>query len=142
MFSPRDHGRKFTFAGENSTLMKIQGIQLTLLLINLGMLTYLILTSLKPEQSSLPVIKGKSLELVDEKGTKRASIKVEPSGETVLRLHNAKGEVRVKMGASEDGSGLVLLNDSTNPGIQALAKHSGGTLTLFDENGNKHAVKP
>lgn len=106
------------------------------------MLTYLTLTSLKPEQSFPSVIKGKSLELTDEKGTKRASIKVEPNGEVVFRLHNTKGEVRVKIGASDEGSGIVLLNDSTNPGIQALAKHSGGTLTLFDENGNRHPVMP
>jgi hypothetical protein len=48
-----------------------------------------------------------------------------------------KGTIRVKMGASEDGSGLVLLDDSTNVGLHALAKKKGTTLTLVDKDGKK-----
>jgi hypothetical protein len=79
----------------------------------------------------------KEFEMVDKNGQQRASIKVEDDGEVVLRLRDAKGTIRVKLGANEDGSGLILLDDSTNPGLHALAKSGGTSLTLMDKAGTK-----
>ena len=42
-------------------------------------------------------------ELVDDSGQVRANLKVETGDEVVFRLRDAKGTVRFKLGASEDG---------------------------------------
>jgi hypothetical protein len=54
----------------------------------------------------------------------------EPDGEAVLRMRDAEGTIRVKLGASKKGSGLVLLDASTEPGVHVLANASGTSLTV------------
>ena len=71
------------------------------------------------------MLRARTIELVDGRGQVRAQIKVErPSREVVFRLRDQDGQVRVKLGAGRDGSGLLLLNEATEPGIQALAGRS------------------
>jgi hypothetical protein len=73
----------------------------------------------------------------------RAQLSVEANGEAVFRMRDAKGTIRVKMGASEQGSALVLLNEATEPGVHILAKREGGTsLTLRAENGQQRIFTP
>ena len=62
-------------------------------------------------------------------GEVRAQLDVESNGEAVFRLPDAQGTIGVKMGASEDGSGLLLINDLTEPGVQILADQNGTSLT-------------
>jgi hypothetical protein len=62
-------------------------------------------------------------------------------GETIFRLMDMDGTIRVKLGASKDGSGLVLLNDSTEVGIQALAKEQGSFLKI-EGGGKKMKIEP
>lgn len=92
-------------------------------------------------QSRSPLLRGSGLELVDTAGRVRARISIESSGEVVFRLMDNTGTIRVKLGASQDGSGLVLLNDSTEVGIQLLANEKGSTLKLA-ENGRERVVVP
>ena len=89
-----------------------------------------------------PVLRGRALELVDDAGKVRAQIDVEPDGEVVLRLRDVQGAIRVKLGASQSGSGLVLLNQNTEPGVQLLAEASKATLTLAEPGGKKRVVEP
>jgi len=63
-----------------------------------------------------------ALELVDARGTVRGQWTVEPDGEVVLRLRDERGEIRAKLGASAGGSGLVLLDETTAPGVQIIAR--------------------
>jgi hypothetical protein len=72
-----------------------------------------------------PVLRGRALELVDEHGKLRSRLSVEPGGEVVLRLLDAQGTIRVKLGAGEDGSGLVLLDEETEPGVHLVARRAG-----------------
>lgn len=88
------------------------------------------------------VIRAQSIELVDSKGQVRALLNVEESGETVFRLKDANGTIRVKMGASEDGSALVMLNHKTDPGVHVLAKKSGSSITLASERGERKTIQP
>ena len=88
-------------------------------------------------QQEFDKITVKEFELVDSKGQERVSIRIEDGGEVVFRLRDSKGTIRVKLGAGEDGSGLVLLDDSTNPGITAYAKKEGTTLTMINKEGKK-----
>ena len=60
----------------------------------------------------------------------RAQLDVEAEGEVVFRLRDSNGTIRVKLGASESGSGLVLADEATEPGVHILATRSGTSLTL------------
>jgi hypothetical protein len=67
---------------------------------------------------------------------------VAPGGGAVLRLRDAGGTIRVKLGADEHGSGLVLLNGSTELGAQVFAGVDGSRLTLTNPDGRSHVVRP
>ena len=88
------------------------------------------------------VLRGSALELVDDAGRVRAQIDVEKDGEVVLRLRDVQGAIRVKLGASQAGSGLVLLNQNTEPGVQLLAEASKSTLSLTEPGGKKRVIEP
>ena len=92
------------------------------------------------EDESFLRIQG--LELVDKNGIVRSSLKIESEGEVVLRFFDEKGTIRFKAGASEKGSGLLLLNNSTDPGIQILAKESRTSLKLTAQNGKEKLIEP
>jgi hypothetical protein len=92
-------------------------------------------------QAVPPILRARAIELVDDRGVARAQLDVEPSGEVVFRLRDASGTIRVKIGASEDGSGLVLLDDATEPGIHALAKRAGTSVTVA-RGKQRHIIKP
>ncbi|MEK6782325.1 MAG: hypothetical protein AABY93_11495 [Bacteroidota bacterium] len=98
--------------------------------------TALLLAS-RNSQDRFDKITVREFELVDENGKQRASIKVEPEGEIVFRLRDDKGTIRVKIGAGEDGSGLVMLDKNTNPAVHVLAKQNGAKFTLTDKEGKK-----
>lgn len=87
-------------------------------------------------------IRARIIELVDQNGQVRAQLKVENDGEAVFRLRDPKGEVRVKMGAGGDGSGLLLLDGSTEPGIQMLAKSASTSMTLSGRDGQRRVITP
>ena len=95
------------------------------------------------------VLRGRSLELVDSGGKVRAQITVEPNGEAVFRMRDASGAIRVKLGAGNNGSGLLLLDETTEPGVQIVARRSAtasGVLTtsigLNGANGQRRVIAP
>lgn len=69
-------------------------------------------------------------------------MKVEADGEAVFRLRDARGAIRVKLGASEEGSGLLLLDDNTEPAVHLLAKRGGTTVTLAEKGKDKRVLTP
>jgi hypothetical protein len=87
----------------------------------LAVLGAVLLDRSAPAKDVPDVLRARQIELVDGSGQQRALIKVEDSGEVVFRLRDQDGTIRVKLGASRTGSGLVLLNEDTEPGVQALA---------------------
>lgn len=100
-------------------------------------------TARAEEAEKVPdVLRARRFELVDERGQIRASLKVEPSGEAVFRLTDAAGTIRVKLGAAEDGSGLLLMDDRTEPAIHALAKRTGTSMTLAEKGKEKRVLVP
>jgi hypothetical protein len=89
------------------------------------------------------------LELHDERDQVRARLSVEPEGEVVLRLIDRTGTIRVKLGAGEDGSGLLLLDEATEPGVQLIARRTGTaerpvttSLTLRGADGQQRVIRP
>ena len=76
------------------------------------------------------VLRARAIELVDRHGRDRMQIKLERGGEVVFRLRDQSGAVRVKLGAGRTGSGLLLLNEATEPGIQLLAGAERTSVSL------------
>lgn len=145
--------------------MKIQRLLTALTIINLG-LTLFLLTQLRRVEadnekgSSLdsiaPVLRGRELEIVDEKGKVRASIKVQtgdpsykwPDGkigypETVmLRLIDPNGRPEVKLGASVEGAGLGLIGQTDSTQLILKAEGSNSSVKLQDKEGKQQIIKP
>jgi hypothetical protein len=107
-------------------------------------------------EGAAPVLRGRALELVDDRGRVRASIQVLPADPSVkmpdgttgypetvlLRLISAKGAPNVKLAATEDGSALVLGGESNPTHVQVLARGASTSLKLTDKNGRENVVKP
>jgi hypothetical protein len=101
-----------------------------------------------PQRSIDPVLRGSALELVDDAGRIRSRLSVERDGEVVLRLLDQNGTIRVKLGAGKHGSGLVLLDETTEPGVHLLARRNSsgerpGTTGLTLRAGDQtRIIKP
>lgn len=107
----------------------------------------LVLLCLAAQPTRLPqntpaVLRARAFELVDEEGKIRASINVETNGDAVFRMRDRQGTIRVKIDAKEAGSGLLLLDDSTNPGVHVLANREGTVMTLISKDGRKRVIEP
>ena len=81
-------------------------------------------------QTPMDVVRARTIELVDNRGRVRAQLNVESSGEVVFRLRDSAGTIRVKLGASEDGSGLLLANEATEPGVHIIANRRATSVTV------------
>jgi hypothetical protein len=105
-------------------------------------------------ENEAPVLRGRGLQIVDEHGRVRASISVLPAGssqdgtmqeETVLlRLITERGRPSVKIGASEQVSGLSIAGPSGTKDTYAIlqARDETSLLRLRSENGKEQVVKP
>jgi hypothetical protein len=97
----------------------------------------------RPQSSTEPrVLRATAFELVDESGGIRGRLNVEPGGEVVLRLVDERGRIRVKLGAGTDGSGLLLANDATEPGVHLLATSKGSTIRVVNRDGRERLIAP
>jgi hypothetical protein len=103
-----------------------------LLLAALAVCLVIVLLVDRPSEAKRPtsVLRARAIELTDGRGQVRAEIKVESNREVVFRLRDQRGQIRVKIGASRAGSGLLLLNDATEPGVQALAGADNTSVTV------------
>jgi hypothetical protein len=137
--------------------MKAQRFALVLSVINLVVLGYV---AYRAAAGSLyevaPVLRGRALEIVDDRGKVRAMIKVFPRDpnmkmpdgttgypETVLlRLIDAKGAPNVKIAATDDGSGMVLGGDEDPTYIQMLARGANPMVKLVDKQGREQVIEP
>jgi hypothetical protein len=99
--------------------MRLQRFAVVLTAVNLVLLS-LAFTQVAPQTVS-PVLRGRALELVDGNGKLRSRLSVEADGEVVLRLLDKNGTIRV----SEDGLGLLLVDEATEPGIHLIARRAG-----------------
>jgi hypothetical protein len=106
--------------------MKIYRLVIAMTVINLVLLLLTVTRAGRTTtQAESPILRGRVIELVDDRGQVRSRLNVEPSGEVVLRLIDQNGTIRVKLGAGEDGSGLVLLDEATEPAIHMIARQVG-----------------
>ena len=135
--------------------MKIQRFLVVLTLVNLVVLIFA-LAAMRPAvaQGVTPVLRGRSLEIVDDQGRVRASLSVLPAGtsahgdrypETVLlRLITERGRPSVKIGASEEAAGVSFAGPSNTKDTYVIleAKGTASSLKMRNENGREQIVKP
>ena len=124
--------------------------------INLVLLVLLVARALPAGAHENAVLRGRSLELVDEAGKVRASIQVHPANpgvllpdgskgypETViLRLVTRDGRPSVKLSASELGGILVLGGESDPTYAQIMAQRGEPSVTLSARDGRRQTIKP
>ena len=123
-----------------------------LTVVNLAILTWTLAMRTAAAQGAPPVLRGRSLEIVDDQGRVRASLSVLPAGtsargdrypETVLlRLINSKGAPNVKLATTEDGAGLVLGGESNPTHVQVLARGATTSLKLNNKDGQVKLIAP
>jgi len=103
-------------------------------------------------QAPQSVLRGRALELVDERGRVRAEIKVMPAEPTLkmpdgtvgypetvlLRLIDSQGGPNVKLAATEDGSGLVLGGESAY--VQVLSRGQTPFLKIVNKDGRQRTI--
>jgi hypothetical protein len=137
--------------------MKTQRIAIALTGVNLVLLAF-ILIRLRPAAADgaiVPVLRGRSLEIVDEQGRVRSQIIVTepttmPDGKhypegALFRLIDPNGRPVVKIGGSVDGSGISLAGDSERrewSGVQILAEGEGSSVKLTNKDGRQELVAP
>lgn len=135
--------------------MKIQRLLIALTLVNLALLIFT-LAQMRPAvaEGVLPVLRGRALEIVDERGRVRASLNVlpagtQPNGETypetvLLRLITERGRPSVKIGASEQAAGVSLAGPTNTKDTYVIleAKGTASSLRLRNEDGREQIVKP
>jgi hypothetical protein len=135
--------------------MKNQRLLIVLTVVNFVLLAFSLTQSYTvAAQDAPPVLRGRGLQIVDDHGRVRASIQVLPSTtqsdgslsmETVLlRLITEKGRPSVKIGASEESSGLALVGPSgtRDTYVQLGAKGNASSLTLKSEDGRQQVITP
>ena len=106
-----------------------QRMAIVLTVVNLVLLVFLLgYERAASAPSDTGVLRGQGLELVDASGRVRAQFNVEADGEAVFRMRDASGTIRVKLGAGDNGSGLLLIDETTEPGVQLIARRAGGPL--------------
>ncbi|MEK6288404.1 MAG: hypothetical protein AABO57_22025 [Acidobacteriota bacterium] len=147
--------------------MKIQRILIALTVINLGLAMFLLAQIRRVDAGSVetrgieadgvaPVLRGRELEIVDDQGRVRASIKIHagdpkfkmPDGkigypETVMfRLIDPNGRPEVKLGASIEGGGLGLIGESDTTHALLQAEGAQSSLKLTNKDGRQQLIKP
>jgi hypothetical protein len=135
--------------------MKSGRLLVTLTAVNAVLLVFL-LAQMRPVEASAdsPVLRGRGLEITDDQGRVRASIKIHPADpnvrmpdgsrgipETVvLRLIDQHGRPGVKIAGAADGAGMSLVGD-THTWAVLSAKGADTTLQLKTSDGRELVVK-
>ena len=129
--------------------MKMQRFALALLVVNLVLLAlFFTRQRASAAQAIEPILRARTLELVDTHGRVRSRLSVESDGEVIFRLFDQAGTIRVKLGASESGSGLLLADETTEPGVHIIARRASLTgrkttgITLTGAAGRQRVITP
>jgi hypothetical protein len=133
--------------------MSAQRILIALTVVNLGLFAYL-LSQARPVAAQRPdaVLRGRALELVDDQGRVRASIKMQPPGRhegkdypatVAFRLIDGNGRPGIKMTTAENGgAGLLILSDSDQAYIRLDAESQEPVVKVLAKGGKEQLIKP
>jgi hypothetical protein len=129
--------------------MTTQRIALMLTAANLVLAVFLVSQAYTVNASDVaPVLRGRSLEIVDAQGRVRASIRIEPPTTVnsqhypeavVFRLRDSNESAPgVKLDTSREGAGMTLAGG----GVRLMAKRGENSVTVRGEDGREHVLKP
>jgi hypothetical protein len=133
--------------------MNWQRLAVTLTALNFVLLLSA-MTSNRSAASPDGVLRGSALELVDGQGRVRAEIRILPADPNVkmpdgtrgypesvqLRLIDSKGSPHVKLGSTEDGSGLVLGGEQSY--TQLLSRGANPFVKIVTADGRERTFMP
>jgi hypothetical protein len=137
--------------------MKSQRLLVVITVLNIVLLAFIVgQTRAGVRDGIAPVLRGRALEIVDDRGRVRASITVLPADphfkmpdgtigypeSVLLRLISPEGRPNVKLGASKDGSGLGLGGEDDPTYIQILAQGATTSIKLTNKDGREQLIKP
>ena len=136
--------------------MKNQWLLVALTVVNLGLLTYqLVRPRFAFAQETGPILRGRALEIVDERGKVRAELRVfpadpkhklpngDPYPETVLlRLVDPNGRPSVKLATDVRGGGLYLGGAEDPTMIQLGAQVAEARLKLVNKDRQERVIRP
>ena len=132
--------------------MTTRRLLLALTLVNLGLMVFLLTRVAPPEaHGAESVLRARALEIVDDRGRARASIKIQPGGtangkaypETViLRLIDPNGRPSVKLAGSEQGAGLGLVGEDDSTHVVLKAEEGSASLKLASKAGQERVIQP
>ena len=136
--------------------MKNQWLLLALTVVNLGLLTYqLVRPRFAFAQETGPILRGRALEIVDERGKVRAELRVfpadpkhrlpngDPYPETVLlRLIDPNGRPSVKLATDVRGGGLYLGGAQDPTMVQLGAQVAEAQLKLVNKDRREKVIRP
>src|SRR3954464_5381334 len=126
--------------------MRTQRLAMALTVVNLVLLIVLLgqIHPLSAQEETVPILRGKALQIVDDAGRVRASLSILPasdqSRETVLlRLITEEGRPSVKIGASEGSSGVSVAGPTgtQNTWITLTADGSTSSVVVKSEDGSE-----
>ena len=134
-------------------LLALTALNLLLLLFSLGQTRAVVAEG---AERVAPVLRGRALEIVDDKGRVRASISILPADPTfkmpdgttgypetvLLRLITSKGRPNVKIAATERGAGQVLGGEANPTYVQILAEGPSTLMKLKNGDGREQLIKP
>jgi len=136
--------------------MKIPNILIIVTAVNCGLVLANLAQLITPAraQTPAPVLRARALQIVDEQDRVRASLEILPastsaagvrSQETVLlRLITERGRPSVKIGASEQASGISLAGPTGTKDSYAILEANAtiSSLKLRAEDGREQVIKP
>ena len=134
--------------------MKFQKFLFALTAINLCLFVYQLLgINTCGANGIATVVRASSLEIIDEHGRVRASIKVQPAEifkstgkhypeSVVLRLIDPEGRPEVKIAASKMGGGLSFVGETDETQVKLGADGADSSLVLKTKDGKQKLIKP
>jgi hypothetical protein len=136
--------------------MKYQRTLLLITIINVLLLLISVHRSGAVGTRDLPVLRGRALEIVDEKGRVRASLSILPADPTVkmpdgttgypetvlLRLITSEGRPNVKIATTERGAGGLFGGEDDPTYVQILAEGPRTAMKLSDKDGRVRVFRP
>jgi hypothetical protein len=88
------------------------------------------------------VLRAQSFEMVNGRGQVIAQLHPGEDGGGNLRLRTGDGTIRVKLGASGDGSSLLLMDSQPEPAVWLASGKSGTSITLAGKGKEKRVLEP
>ena len=86
------------------------------------------------------VIRARSIDLVDASGAARVQLYVGENGGGNIRMRAPNGEVRVKLGTTDDGAILLMMDGRADPSVRLASEKAGPNLRLVDPAGRGDVV--